>query len=678
MKLHLPKSLFAILVGAMLTYSVAADNVEVGKYDAGSKVMTDSFTQYLPSSSSQMQEVKGNLTLSGTDKLGLLSNGAFVTLGVTKYSGYSFLGAGYFKREQFQNVTKNFKVTGTLTLNESAQVQLGGQVKVDALGSSYDEYTGVIANEIVVNDTASLTSYNATVDVLEVNGGSVSLHTNGNSKYGNTYFVVDEAYDSKQVSIRSELNINGGTTTIGNASGSYLQTSFGKLTYEGDTWVGGTLYSVDKAEIESSLISQTAGTLNVQGDSVSVGGLNISQTGGANKAVMSISNGAYHDLADYGDSTIAQHNLHADTVLNLGIIRAYNSQYDAIKGQLEENGVKVELSPSLDISHSGAGDINMSGVDFTAEIGYSSSISSITQSDYVDENTGAITATTGSINLNGQYLGATFDIAQAAANGSINLNGSMAVNEVKQTAGTINVAKGASMSADSVSVGGVFEVKDGGTLTAGAITVTEGGKLVNNGVISGASAAMLAADDDSMLIVIAGGSMENYGQTDKAILVQDGGVLTLGDGASVGAVTMEQGGDISISGTATTGALTLTGGTITFTEGAMLEVTDGMNVTISDAVTIEVKLSDAALEDIVNGGSYDLFKVVEGDTSSVTTVLNGATISFVSTSNAENRVEAVVQQDGGSVKIETLVPEPTTATLSLLALAALAARRRRK
>ncbi|MBQ2380316.1 MAG: hypothetical protein II295_08020 [Akkermansia sp.] len=489
--------------------------------------------------------------------------------------------------------------------------------------------------------------------------------------------MVDDAYDSKQVSIRSELNINGGTTTIGHASGSYLQTSFGKLTYEGASYgLDGSLSKVSKAEIEASQISQTAGTLNVQGDSVSVGGLNISQTGTA-KAVMSISNGAYHDLADYGDSVIAQHNLHADTELNLGIIRAYNSQYDVIKGKLEENGVKVDLSPSLAVSHSGAGDINMSGVDFTAKIGSSSAISSITQSDYVDEKNGDVTATTGTINLSGEYKGATFNIDQSAANGTINLNGTMTAGSVAQTAGTINVAKNASMSADSVSVGGVFEVKDGGTLTAGAITVTEGGKLVNNGTISGASAAMLTAADDSMLIVIAGGSMENYGQTDKAILVQDGGVLTLGDGASVGAVTMEQGGDISISGTAVTSALTLTGGTITFTEGALLEITDGMNVTITDAVTIEVKLSDAALENVMNGGSYDLFKVNEGDTSAVTTVLNGATVSFVSTSNADNRVDAVVQQDGGAVKIETLVPEPTTATLSLLALAALAARRRR-
>ncbi len=679
MKLHLPKALLvAAIASVVVAPNALAETITVSTY---------SNKNTLPSSGGTVTYT-GDLTLGAGEVLGAYTaDGTLIT-----FSGYGTSTSygkqqwkkpafGSWSAESAGNVSQNVNITGTLTINDTARVVLGGQYKTSSTLSSADEYTGIIANAVIVNGTGSSThleTTNLTTNTLTVNSGVVSIHTNGNYKQGNTHFVVYDSKDSKQVSIREGLNINGGTTTIGNATGANLQTSFGKLTYEGDWWVGDTLMGVSKAEIESSLISQTAGTLNVQGNSVSVGGLNISQTGGANKTVMSISNGAYHDLADYGDSIIAQHNLHAETVLNLGVIRAYNSQYDVIKDKLEENGVKVELAPSLEVAHSGAGDINMSGVDFTAKIGSSSAISTITQSDYVDEKTGAVTATTGSINLNGQYLGATFNIAQSAENGTINLNGSMAVDEVAQTAGTINVAKNASMSADSVSVGGVFEVKDGGTLTAGSITVTEGGKLVNNGTISGASAAMLTADDDSMLIVIAGGSMENYGQTDKAILVQDGGVLTLGDGASVGAVTMEQGGDISISGTAVTGALTLTGGTITFTEGALLEITDGMNVTITDAVTIEVKLSDAALENVMNGGYYDLFKVSEGDTSAVTTVLNGATVSFVSTSNADNRVDAVVQQDGGSVKIETLVPEPTTATLSLLALAALAARRRRK
>ena len=46
--------------------------------------------------------------------------------------------------------------------------------------------------------------------------------------------------------------------------------------------------------------------------------------------------------------------------------------------------------------------------------------------------------------------------------------------------------------------------------------------------------------------------------------------------------------------------------------------------------------------------------------------------------NTGGKAEATVKQDSeGKVTIGQLVPEPTTATLSLLALAALAARRRR-
>ena len=668
MKLHLPKSLLVAALVAMSAVSSFAAEYNVATHNGGAANFTSSTSNY--------QVYNDSLTLAGNDIMGIISNG---TLGTSHgKQEYSVSWGKYSEKSNTGNVTVNVLVNGTLTLTENARVDLGGQYKspTSKLGTTtYDEYTGVIADQIVVSDSASLTSYNATVDVMEVNGGTVNLHTSGNSKYGNTHFVVFDSQDSKQVSIRSELNINGGTTTIGRADGTYLQTSFGKLTYSGDVWVAGELISVSKAEIEASQISQTAGTLNVQGDSVSVGGLNISQTG-VDKSVMSISNGAYHDLADYGDSVIAQHNLHADTVLNLGIIRAYNSQYSVIKNKLEENGVKVELSPSLEISHSGAGDINMSGVDFTAQIGSSSAISTITQSDYVDAQTGAVTATTGSINLNGQYLGATFDIAQSAENGSIKLNGSMAVNEVNQTAGTINVAAKASMTASSVNVGGTFNVAEGGVLNAGVITVTEGGTLINNGAITGSSAAMVgdelaALANEDMLIVIAGGSMENYGETDKDILVQDGGTLTLGENASVAGVEIT-GGNINVNGDVTvSGALTLTGGTVTFMEDAVITLADGVEVVIEGA-SIVVNLSDASLDSLKNGGTYTLF-----DTSADLEEINGTTMIFVGESG-ETVTHNVNYAGEGAVELAPVVPEPTTATLSLLALAGLAARRRRK
>lgn len=157
-----------------------------------------------------------------------------------------------------------------------------------------DEYTGLIANDVIVNGDGTVTklySYNATVNNLNVKGGKVELHTSGNAKYGNTYFVVDAPADSKQVCIREGITISGGDVKIGHATGTYLQTSLGRLTYNDvkTNWKG-EITSVGSAEVSAANIVQTGGTLKIQGDSVSVGGLHITQYG-KEKSTMSISAG---------------------------------------------------------------------------------------------------------------------------------------------------------------------------------------------------------------------------------------------------------------------------------------------------------------------------------------------------------------------------------------------------
>lgn len=696
MKLHLPKSLLLAAVaaftasGATLTSTTDADGNKlwnVGAYTVDS-ISTSNYG--LPSANVVVYDEE-KLTLNNSDKLGIIdTTGTLVSsFGAIKFDDEAKPALSWppytykYNKISSGTVSNNFKV-GTLEVFGSSTVSLGGQYKVisDAslagidispvLGDDYDEYTGLTADSVLVNGSgASLSSWNATIGSLTVKAGTVDLHTAGDSGYGNKHFTVWDAKDSKQVSIRTGLTVAGGTVTIGKSDGTYLQSAFGTLTYTGDTWYDGTLVSVESAEVHAAQITQTAGTLKVQGDSVSVDGLHINQTGGT----MSISNGAYHDLADYGDSVISQNSL-TNATLNIGTIRAYNSQYYAIKNKLQENGVSVELSPSVELSHSGNGTINMSGVDFTAEIGSSTQVSTITQADHVDEVTGAVTATTGTINLAGAYEGATFDITQSAAGGSISLSGTMSAGTVNQTAGTLSVKSSGTMTVDSMSVGGT--VTNDGTIE-GQITVN-GGTLVNKGLIGqapvnpsseeGADVAALSTTDD-MLVTIASGEVQNYGTITQDISVK-GGTLTLEQGAQVLGVALETGNINVIGSNVTTGALTLNGGTITFMEGATITLADGANVTI-DGATIVVKVSDAALADLKNGAQYTLF-----NTTSDVTAIEGTTMTFVATGSGEH-VEAVVSHEGaGNLSITTIVPEPTTATLSLLALAALAARRRRK
>ncbi len=700
MKLHLPKSLLVAALVAMSAVSSFAAEYTVG---------TITTSQAFPSSSGNIWTpgtADGSLTLGTGDWLGAKdANGNRITsFGKQQWDYSGIFGIGKWTQKSSGTVTQNAQFS-TLTINGGAQVVLGGQyvstkLLLGTTAGSMAEYTGVIADHVVVNgdgSTTNLNTWNLTTDTLVVNSGKVQIHNQVQS--GNNHFVY-ELPDSKQVRIHEGLTVNGGEVIINlnslnsssspnsNPNDTHIFTGFGTINFDAPSYEEGSIVDASKASIVKSWITQTDGSLVIQGKTASVGGLNINQTGGN----MSVSTNAagngshcWHILSDFGDSSINQGG-DAGTVLNIGGIAAYNSKYsdikslmtdkgvvfDPLRNEAEYNGEVMDLNASVSIDQTGSGTINIiQGIDLNNYHENKNGVAS-TQSSTISQSGGGI------INLGGTYKGASFDIIQNGNGGVINLKGSMNGGTISQSVGTLNVAANASMTADSVSVGGVFNVAEGGVLNSGVITVTEGGTLINNGVISSTSAAMLAADDeiaalanDDMLIVIAGGFMENYGQTDKNILVQDGGTLTLGENASVGGVEIT-GGNINVNGDVTvSGALTLSGGTVTFMEDAVITLADGAEVAI-DGASIVVKLSDASLDSLVNGGVYTLF-----DTTSDLEAIDGSTMTFVGTSG--DTITTTVNYAGeGAVELAPVVPEPTTATLSLLALAGLAARRRRK
>ena len=141
--------------------------------------------------------------------------------------------------------------------------------------------------------------------------------------------------------------------------------------------------------------------------------------------------------------------------------------------------------------------------------------------------------------------------------------------------------------------------------------------------------------------------------------------LTLTDAALGGTGITMNSGTIEILGDATVGALTLDEGNLVFAGNYVLDL-GGESLILGENASIILKV------DSVNNlaGDYELFANV--DESS--TGLENLTVKFVDDAGDEKEVEASYSNGGVMVSI----PEPTTATLSLLALAGLAARRRRK
>lgn len=658
MKTRLPKSLLAAILCAVTASSVSAEELYINVGTAADfqvSLATDS--SYLPSKKS-IYVHNGDLSLSGTQKVGTLDgNGNFFVAGDTDKYSYTgskgILGSASITPNKVGTVSQNLQVTGNLTINEDAQVSLGGHYYTEIKGTAstykYAEYTGLVAENVEINGSgkvASLQSMAAYIGNLTVNSGLVNLHTTVNS--GNASFMLKTndsvmPSDSKQVQIKTALTVNDGKVIIGKAGANHeandthVVTTFGSYSYTGFPIVTGSIVTgISNAQVHSSLITQKDGVLEVHGKSASVGGLNIDQQGG----VMSISNdsiGGYHLLADYGDSTIKQSG-DESTLMTIGVIKAYNKFYGSITENLKENGVSVDINPSISVEQTGAGTMNLSGVYFiNQETGDASAqVSSIKQ-------TGS-----GTINLNGAYEGANFDVTQSGS-GSINMNSSMSLNEVKLS--------------DENGAGGELNIAEGAVVTVNSLTI-DGGKIVNNGTINGVVSMALRSAGDT--INITDGELVNSGTINAAINMT-GGSLVAEEGSTIAGLTAT-GGDINVEGDITmSGDLVLDGDAELFFADAETTIDLGEYDAYFNGGSIALTLGDTDISEVV------LF------TNAAGTDYSGYTVTLKDSAGNTTGSAVMEHNADGSVTLTTVaVPEPTSTTLSLLALAALAMRRRRK
>ena len=171
------------------------------------------------------------------------------------------------------------------------------------------------------------------------------------------------------------------------------------------------------------------------------------------------------------------------------------------------------------------------------------------------------------------------------------------------------------------------------------------------------------------LIIEAAGTLENAG-TIEMYTVVNGGEFIMVDGAVAESLTSTS-GTVNLSGNVTfTGDVEIGGTTrLTFDLGSTMNL-DGHVFTFT-AGTIYVEIGDLAN---VDAASDVLFTLGYTEAEALQ-FAEGTMIQLVQ--NGVNYGEAVNLQVGTNVATR-LIPEPATATLSLLALMGLAARRRRK
>lgn len=178
------------------------------------------------------------------------------------------------------------------------------------------------------------------------------------------------------------------------------------------------------------------------------------------------------------------------------------------------------------------------------------------------------------------------------------------------------------------------------------------------------------------------------GNTNTAIAVQNEmelHSLHLGDATTLSVLNTTDTVNSSVDDEATIIVTELNVGTgatlnanILFTQEAILRMegalTMGSSISLTTGMTLD--LSDHMLTDLYNGEYVTLFTgvdalSVDNEAIAAGTVVNATDIF----TGLNNEYTYYMSYDGSNMSLS--IPEPTTATLSLLALAALAARRRR-
>lgn len=665
MKLHLPKLLFVAIVAAGITTAASALTPET----------VNGKNYYKIGLGGSMVTHDSDITLNDGDKLGAFDGDSLLSNYDGNKTPSNSLLLGSIDKKGWTSISKAYNLKHNLTINGTAQVALGGQKDSD--------YMGVLAKSVTINGTGDDTHLEATrlyVNELIINSGTAKLHnsfTSGNGHIGSGILAFDQSAP-KQAQITSKLvigenaSLTMGTTGATQNTGHYMN-AFGAG--------GGTVGTYTEYASPMDMI-QKGGSMTVYGFSIATSGLEIYQSGGTmfyrdqfdfnGTAENKIMQG--YTLDDSGNKQLQAAN--KNTSLQFGNLNSNGQQFSI--EQAGEGSIKFDkvTGGTFNISQEGKGNI-VFGSGF-------------------DNATVKVSKSTGTLEFNSNVKiesltkdGGAIKVAEGATLEADSLNWNLVEKQTKDAGSDIEISGSVLLSSGEIknvtSENGAIFVTNTGTLKAGQIVVNNG-VFVNKGVIDAlespqdAASIMLSGsgvvETDALITIGDGGEFVNEGDVKKSILV-DGGTLTLtnvdGKASTAQDVTVNS-GTMYVTGNSSVTSLTLNADAVlNVTEGAIVTLTEADGLTIADGATIMVTVSTEMLENL-DGQEFTLFS---GNVSNLT----NANIVFTDNNEETEDKQANISlgSTSGSIKVEIqAVPEPTTATLSLLALVGLAARRRRK
>lgn len=525
--------------------------------------------------------------------------------------------------------------------------------------------------QAVTIDTS--TTYDAGGSVTYANGVLTGADLNGIT-FDYDYSDVTEAKALIYTGINSGSNVAYGlfTTADGGITGAWKSAGEPALhSYTGMGTVAGTVFSGKDTESTGSVkltvaLNNAKGVAFAAGDSVTLPNSDADNINGDNATAATEG-----DLYRYFGLKSSGTNTSTVTLDAAYVSKIYIT--DTLEGATTytSNGISVVKDYG---THENAtnGRLQVNGGD----AGNHSSISAAGNPIFVG-GTGQLflqTWGTGAITLdNDIYLG-------SSTHGEANSHGVLRFGNDGSTATTLN-GEIVVLESTTMKSGGDKAVNINGNVTDKKNidgTVSEGGKTLT---IGGKGYTFSGNVDVSNLDFAAGtaATFTNGFTTDSLTLGNNAAItsgteltlatLTVGTGVTLdAALNLSEGATVTMAGALSLGENALSMGSLTLSGelmNAILGMTEGTTVNLFTNVT--------ALT--LNGALYDALN--EASNQDLSTFLTGVDAEKYYLGYENNTVYAGLVTPDAPV-IDPTVPEPTTATLSLLALAALAARRRRR
>ncbi len=683
------------------TTNVAGSNMIIG-VEAAPK--GDALTNYLGANSKGTDGGVVYITLDGVDYVEVDTHNLQSISCDGKYADGSFYMAGsLIDRDKMLLVEKSVWEAGSATVagfseggynTATYSGVLSGNANLMKVGlgtlilDQTNTYTGstiIDAGSLVLKGWAKIggSATSAALNVEQKAGSTLMLAYDGsygneitgiaNDMYisgtGDERWKTESATGNDTAALISAISSKEKFTLSGNISGdgNLLHTASGTLVLSGDsTYTGGTHATMGVLEVQSAtglgsgkVVMDKASDLHVTVED----GTTASQLTTTIKAADSAIDG---DVIINGtDAT--------ERVLNMS-----TDGYNATSTQLNDTGVLL---------------VNGSGVQ--AKSGMLSGTGKLVVSDAT--GAGASAQMGGLMDYSGDFVvegsKASISVAQGNFNGgSISVSGQGA--KVSMESGSVHVANGEKLALSSE---GSASTSSAAMLKASSVTIDSGATLTVDSKATQyqynleklAADASLAPNPGSLVTFGAGqnihlGAAEDaytyHFDADRAMNAQSAGVVDATQGLTLkgGSRYEAERANISLAG----GSLTLdtTGGKITLnllTEGNVMTFDDGM----TSQMVLFTDVTSVNLGDTVWGMNEAALALAAEDglaAQSANTIYSTLASQYFTGWNITDQTYLVYDVGAGVVYLDKAVPEPTTTTLSLLALAALVARRRRK